>query len=209
MFSGIIEDIGQIRERAVGSAGARLVIDSRLTAELGIGESIAVNGVCLTVVERDATAFVTDLSPTTLSVTTLGGLDPGQPVNLERALRVGDRLSGHFVSGHVDAVGHVREAVPDGSSRHLGITAPHRLRPYLVEKGSVTVDGVSLTIVAVAGNTFQVTVIPHTLAVTTLARLAVADPVNLECDLLGKYVHRLLAPEGEPEEGDVRKGDPQ
>jgi riboflavin synthase len=196
MFSGIIETMGTVRRVTKTGDDARLTVDTELAAALAVGESIAVNGVCLTVVGTDAAGFEADLSSTTLTVTALGSLSPAQPVNLERALRVGDRLSGHFVSGHVDATGTILAIRPDGESRHLRVGYPDRLRPYLVDKGSITVDGVSLTLVAVDADAFFITVIPHTLAVTTLGRVTVGQRVNLEADLWGQYVHRILAADG-------------
>jgi riboflavin synthase len=194
MFTGIVRDIGEVR--AVESRGGdrRLTIGfTRLAAEeLALGDSICVQGVCLTVAEVTRGAFTADVSRETLSVTTLGECVVGARVNLEPALRAGDPLGGHLVSGHIDGVGRVTERRADARSTRLAIEAPAPLMRYIARKGSVALDGVSLTVNEVEGATFGVNLIPHTLAVTTLDRLAAGDRVNVEVDQLARYVERVL-----------------
>ena len=186
MFTGIVEESG----RVVGRDGARLRIGaSKVLDDVSIGASIAVNGCCLTVVAFGDGWWDADVSDETFSRTSLGSLAPGDPVNLERPVRPVDRLGGHIVQGHVDAVGEIVEPVPDLRVR----LAPELLR-YIVEKGSITVDGVSLTVVDVLPDGFTVAVIPHTAEVTTLGARRPGDPVNLEVDVMAKYAERLLAP---------------
>ena len=186
MFTGIVEESG----RVVGRDGARLRIGaSQVLDDVSIGASIAVNGCCLTVVAFGDGWWDADVSDETFSRTSLGSLTPGDPVNLERPVRPVDRLGGHIVQGHVDAVGEIVEPVPDLRVR----LAPELLR-YIVEKGSITVDGVSLTVVDVLPDGFTVAVIPHTAEVTTLGARRPGDPVNLEVDVMAKYAERLLAP---------------
>ncbi len=197
MFTGIVEELGTVRRISV-DPGRLAVACSAVTADAIVGASIAVSGCCLTVVELDDDGFEADLAPETLARTTLGSLAPGDPVNLERPLRLADRLGGHLVQGHVDGVGHVVDRVEDddGSVR-LIVAAPESVLAHLVEKGSVTVDGVSLTVTGVTDDAFSVALIPHTLALTTLGRRAPGDPVNLEGDVVAKYVQRLLEPLGQ------------
>ncbi|HTA18133.1 MAG TPA: riboflavin synthase [Polyangia bacterium] len=195
MFTGIIEATGIVDalETRNVDVGARLVVKTELdVGALPLGASIAVDGVCLTVIDRARGSFAADLGPETLARTTLGALRPGARVHLERPLRLGDALGGHLVSGHVDGVGEVVSRREIGTALELQIRAPENIVATLVEKGSVTVAGASLTINAVAGNTFSVTLIPHTLAVTTLGALAVGARVNLEGDLIAKHVDRLV-----------------
>lgn len=212
MFTGIIEGTGTVRAlRSDGRAG-RLIVDvgDRLRGAR-IGDSIAVNGVCLTVAAMTATEFEADLSAETLARTTLGDLRPGDAVNLERPLAVGDRLGGHLVQGHVDGVGRVTGRRGDGDAPDLEIAAPRHLTRYIVEKGSIAVDGVSLTVAAVSQDRFTVCLIPHTGAVTTLGALEPGDAVNLEIDVLAKYVERLIAsyaPQGTASKA-ARTSDPE
>lgn len=197
MFTGLVEAMGEVAalEALPGGAGMRLVVRSPAVAqESAIGDSVAVNGCCLTVTARDGDTLAFDAVPETLARTNLGRLHVGSPVNLERPLRLGDRLGGHLVQGHVDAVGEVRLVSPEGSSVRIAIDAPGNVRRYLVPKGSVAVDGVSLTVAAVTETGFEVVIIPHTAAVTTLGRVRPGDAVNLEADVVGKYIERLLAP---------------
>jgi riboflavin synthase len=167
-----------------------------LAARLAIGDSIAMSGVCLTVTERGEGRVVVELSPETLARTSLGGFRGGDEVNLEPSLRMGDPLGGHMVQGHVDGTAEVVGRRDLEDHRVLAFSVPPELAPFLVEKGSVTVDGVSLTVSALFPDRFEVALIPHTLEVTTLSRLTPGDRVNLEADVLGKYVHRLLAARG-------------
>lgn len=195
MFTGLIEDLGTVRRVERDSEGMRLTVATLLPmAELSQGESIAVNGVCLTVVSFGGGSFTADVSLETLDRSTLGRLAPGSRVNLERALRLSDRLGGHLVSGHVDAVGMVRRRQSRGNAVLFEFQMTGELLRYLVEKGSVAVDGISLTVNAVRADGFAVAVIPHSLAMTTLQERRVGDEVNIETDLLAKYVERLLAP---------------
>jgi len=190
MFTGIVEERGVVRE--VG--GSRLAVGCRtVTSDAEVGASVSVNGVCLTVVERSAAHLAFDVSEETLRRTSFARLSEGDPVNLERPLTLASRLGGHLVQGHVDGVGEVVEvaAANDGGA-WVSIRAPKDLRRYLVEKGSVCVDGVSLTVAALDGDTFAVALIPHTLAATTLGSALPNDPVNLEVDVIAKYVEALL-----------------
>jgi riboflavin synthase len=193
LFTGLIEDLGVVRQLHCGTDGGRITIATRLPmAEIKLGDSIAVNGACLTVTAFGNGQFTADVSPESLARTTLQELQPGQRVNLERALRLGDRLGGHLVSGHVDGVGQVVERFQDRNSVRFTIKNPPSLSRYLVEKGSVTIDGISLTVNTVAQETFGLTIIPLSLAKTTLQDRKVGSRVNIETDILGKYVERLL-----------------
>lgn len=194
MFTGIIEGVGRIA--ALDSVGG----DVRLTVAVGslpfdavqLGESIAVNGVCLTVIAFDASSFQADASTETLALTTLGRLTPGAAVNLERAMRPTDRLGGHLVSGHVDGLGAVVGIHDDARAQRWRFAAPDALLKYIAKKGSICVDGVSLTVNEVDEEGFEVALIPHTVAHTAFAHTAVGDAVNLEIDLVARYVERLL-----------------
>ena len=193
MFTGIIEATGTVEALDAREGGARLAVTTELdVGALPLGASIAVDGVCLTVIERAPGRFAADLGPETLARTTLGALRPGARVHLERPLRLGDALGGHLVTGHVDGVGTIVARRPVGASLELDVAAPSDIAATLVPKGSVTVAGASLTINAVAGARFSVTLIPHTLAVTTLGTLGVGASVNLEGDLIAKHVDRLV-----------------
>ncbi|MFC4729320.1 riboflavin synthase [Coralloluteibacterium thermophilus] len=194
MFTGLIEAVGAWREAEPRGGDLRAWIDTGTlpVAELVLGESVAVNGVCLTVVGTDAAGFAADISVETLDRTTLGTLGPGRAVNLERALRADARLGGHLVAGHVDGIGEVVAIAEDGRGQRWRFRAPEALRRYIAEKGSVCVDGVSLTVASLTGDGFEVALVPHTLAHTAFHRLAAGDPVNLEIDLVARYVERLL-----------------
>lgn len=193
MFTGLISDIGTLCARKGGAGGVRFEIETNLpTAEMAIGASIACAGACLTVVDRGGGWFAVDVSGETLSKTTLGDWQPGRRINLERSLRVGDELGGHLVSGHVDGVAQVAGRRADGDSTRVSVAAPAALARFLAGKGSVALDGVSLTVNEVTGDSFGVCVIPHTAAVTTLGELQPGDRVNLEIDMLARYVARLL-----------------
>jgi riboflavin synthase len=190
MFTGIVREVGTV----AAFDGSRLVVTGAETAaSSAVGDSVSVSGVCLTVVGREPGSLAFDVVPETLARTGLGGLQPGDAVNLEPALRVGDPLGGHVVQGHVDAVGRVRSLTPEGDSRRIWLDAPESVVRYCLEKGSIAVDGVSLTVAALDDDGVEVALIPHTLEVTTLGRLAPGDEVNLEVDVLAKVVERLLA----------------
>jgi riboflavin synthase len=199
MFTGIVEELGSVRRVERRGDAARIEIACTLVREdAALGASVAVNGCCMTVVELGDGWWAADAQPETLARTTVGDLAPGDAVNLERPVRLGDRLGGHLVQGHVDGVGHVveRRPSPDGSAV-VTIEVPADLRRYVVEKGSLTVDGVSLTVAgadALAPDGVTVALIPHTLAHTTLGTRQIGDAVNLEVDVLAKYVERLLTP---------------
>lgn len=196
MFTGIVEEIGRLKARE-GSpeGGARLVITARRVLEdIKTGDSIAVNGVCLTASEFSRDSFTAQVMPETLRKTNLAALAPGQTVNLERALALGGRLGGHLVSGHVDGTGVLAWRRPEGNALLLYFKAPASLLRYLIPKGSIAVDGISLTVALIDENGFSVSLIPHTAGETTLGGKQPGDTVNLETDLIGKYVERLLKP---------------
>ncbi len=198
MFTGLIEDLGTFRSLQAGGGSGRITIATALPMEeIALGDSIAVNGVCLTVVTFGSGQFSADVSAESLSRTVLGALRPGQRVNLERALRLSDRLGGHLVSGHVDGLGVLTERYQDRNAIRFTIEVPVPLQCYLVEKGSVAIDGISLTVNSVSSQGFSVAVIPHSLAKTTLQERRVGSNVNIETDLLGKYVERLMQPASE------------
>jgi riboflavin synthase len=192
VFTGIVTAVGRIARLDLEAGGARAVVEAPGLGleDVAIGDSIAVNGVCLTVVARDASRFEVDLSPETLAST--AGFEASSAVNLEKALRLADRLGGHLVSGHVDGVGEVTRVEAVGDNRVVSVRAPDELERYIARKGSVTVDGVSLTVNAVRGTDFEVNLIPHTRASTSLGSLRPGRRVNLEVDLLARYLERLL-----------------
>lgn len=191
MFTGLIEATGTVAVHDGNTDGVRLRVHTPLAAELTVGDSIAVNGVCLTAVDVDASSFAADISPQTLRVTTAGDWQVGRTVNLERPLRADARLGGHFVLGHVDGISTIAGIRQDGDSWWVTIALPSDLAPLLIPKGSITVDGISLTVADLADDTFSVQIIPHTWTVTTLGERRVGDRINLEADVLGKYVARL------------------
>ena len=189
MFTGIVEELGEVASHANG----RLVVRCATVVEdSAVGASVAVNGVCLTVVENDGRSLAFDLSEETLQRTTLGSLQRSSPVNLERPVTLATRLGGHLVQGHVDGVGTIDRIDRTATGAELAVEAPPAVGRYLVEKGSVAVDGISLTVAARNGRTFDVALIPHTLDVTTLGRVATGDRVNLEADVIAKYVEGLV-----------------
>ena len=198
MFTGLIQSVGTLLQREPRGGDVRLRIGTGTLPfdDVALGESIAVNGVCLTVIEFDASSFAVDASTETLALTTLGGLAIGAPVNLERAMLPTDRLGGHLVSGHVDGVGRVREVWPDARSQRWRFEVPAALRKYIATKGSICVDGVSLTVNGIDDDGFEVALIPHTVAHTAFSATQVGDAVNLEVDLVARYVERLLAERG-------------
>ena len=190
MFTGIVEEVGIVKDLE----GQMMVVQARKVMEgLKLGDSIAVNGACLTVVQRADNTFIVELSPETLRRTSLGVLSVGDGINLERPLAVTDRLGGHIVQGHVDATGSITSSKPDGDCVILRIRSPKRLMPYIVEKGFVTVDGISLTVVKRGASSFTLSVIPYTLQNTNLLGKTVGDRVNLEADIVAKYVESILA----------------
>ncbi|HSG80506.1 MAG TPA: riboflavin synthase [Acidimicrobiia bacterium] len=193
MFTGIVEAVGSVVDVVDGHGRRRFVIDAAgLGDGMAIGDSIAVNGVCLTAVEIDGAAVVVEAVDETLDRSNLGDLGAGSAVDLERPMRAGGRFDGHIVQGHVDGTGTVRSITPEGASRRFWFDTPAGVLRYLVEKGSVTVDGVSLTVSGVDASGFEVVLIPHTLEVTVLGTRTLGDRVNLEVDVLAKYVERLL-----------------
>jgi riboflavin synthase len=192
MFTGLIESVGHIDEVKPTPAGFRLRVSTPLAAELRPGDSLAISGVCLTVIAADADGLHADVSPETARVTTFGAAKRGGTVNLERPLRAGARLDGHFVQGHVDATGVIEDLRQEGDSWWLTITYPPSVAPFIVRKGSIAVDGISLTVAGVDDKRFDVQIIPFTWQNTTLRTVKVHDLVNLEFDLIGKYVLRAM-----------------
>ena len=194
MFTGLVEHRGTVRELERGEGGVRLTVESALAAELSQGDSIAVNGVCLTAVQTEPGAFRADVMPETLRRSSLGPLAVGDRVNVELPMRAGDRLGGHIVQGHVDGLATVGSISDEGFARVISLDAPSGLLRYLVEKGSVAIDGVSLTVAAVDEESFSVSLIPETLERTTLGGLGPGREVNIEVDVLAKYIEKLAVP---------------
>jgi riboflavin synthase len=192
MFTGLVESLGTVSRAEDTGAGRRIAVRDSMGRELAIGESVAVNGACLTVVGVDGDEFAFDVGPETLLRTNLGAMATGDGVNLERSLRAGDRLGGHFVQGHVDAVGIIEARLRQGDWEDIWFRCPGELTRLMVPKGSIAVDGVSLTLVKVEPERFSVMLIPHTQSATTLGSKKVGDPVNLEADMLAKHVAKLL-----------------
>lgn len=192
MFTGIVEALGTLVEVKPMAGGYRLRVETALAPEITVGESLAVNGVCLTVILRDGDELHADVGPETLRVTNLGNLQRGERVNLERPMRLDGRLGGHLVLGHVDGMGVVDEVRADFDSHWVTVSFPPALAPLFVHKGSVAVEGVSLTVAGLGERQFDVQVIPYTWRHTTLNTLRAGDKVNLECDMIGKYVVRAL-----------------
>jgi riboflavin synthase len=192
MFTGLIEDLGRIDEVKPTPSGFRVRVTTSLAGSLTPGDSVAINGVCLTVVSADADGLHADVGPETARITTFGTLRRGAAVNLERPLRAGAPVDGHFVQGHVDAVGVIDDLRPDGDSWWLTVAYPATLTPFIVRKGSIAVDGISLTVAGLDDKCFDVQVIPHTWTHTNLQYAREGDGVNIECDILGKYVARAL-----------------
>ena len=194
MFTGLIQDVGTVESLAAGTEGARMRIVTSLAAEIGDGDSVAVNGVCLTATAVDERGFATEAMNQTLAVTALGAVESGDPVNLELAMRASDRLGGHIVQGHVDGVGEVVAVDEDGFARRLRVRLPAGLLRYAIDKGSVALDGVSLTISALGEDWIEVSLIPETLQRTSLGRVEPGRKVNVESDVIAKHVERLMAP---------------
>ena len=199
MFTGIVEELGTIRAIRRGASSAVLSIGAgTILDDLKVGDSVAVNGVCLTATQVDGGGFTADVMHETLDRSSLAGLAPGDKVNLERAMAAGGRFGGHIVSGHIDATGTITDRRRDDNAVWYTVSAPAALLRYVVEKGSIAIDGISLTVAAVEADRFSVSVIPHTAAVTVLGGKRPGDPVNLEADLIGKYVEKLLRPAQAP-----------
>ncbi len=192
MFTGLVEDLGNVFEADIGVDGVRLTIETPLSEELEVGDSVAINGVCLTATWVGNGAFDVDVMHETLARTSLAKLEPGSPVNLELALRASDRLGGHIVQGHVDGVGNVSDVEDDGFARRMRIEALEDVLRYVVQKGSITVDGVSLTVAAADNQSFTVSLIPETLQRTNLGTAEPGMTVNLEVDVLAKYVEKMV-----------------
>jgi riboflavin synthase len=190
MFTGLVEAVGELVERKPTHGGFRLRIGSSMAPQLTAGESLAVNGVCLTVILAEHSEIHADVSPETARVTTLGSLPRGSQLNLERPLRADSRFGGHFVQGHVDAIGYVEELREDAEFHWLTVSYPPHLASLIVHKGSIAVDGISLTVAGLGTDRFDVQIVPYTMSHTNLGRLQIRDRVNLECDMIGKYVVR-------------------
>ncbi len=197
MFTGIVETMGTLVGRTDVGGDRRLLIDTGSLSLAGCasGDSISVSGACLTMLDPAANRFTADVSRETLALTILGGLEEGEPVNLELAMGVSDRMGGHLVTGHVDGLGSLVSRAPDGRAERFEFEAPRELARYIARKGSVCIDGVSLTVNAVQGRRFSVCLIPHTMEITTLGRLQPGDRVNLEVDLIARYLERLMDPD--------------
>ncbi|HEX5762467.1 MAG TPA: riboflavin synthase [Solirubrobacterales bacterium] len=194
MFTGLIQDIGRVDSVQADGDGARLQISTGLAADVQPGDSVALNGACLTATAVAAEGFETDAMNQTLEVTTLGELEPGARVNLELAMRASDRLGGHIVQGHVDGVGEVVSIKDDGFAKRLRVALPVELSRYLIDKGSIALDGVSLTVAALGEAWVEVSLIPETLERTTLGEAAPGRKINVECDVVAKYVERIMGP---------------
>jgi riboflavin synthase len=192
MFTGLVEALGELAESKATSGGVRLRIASPLATQLAPGDSLAVNGVCLTVTFASGSEILADVGPETVRVTTLGSMARGTLINLERPLRADGRFGGHFVQGHVDGIGILEESRPEAEFLWLTLSFPPDLAPYIARKGSIAVDGISLTVAGLGADRFDVQIVPYTLAHTNLKQLQVHARVNLECDMLGKYVARAL-----------------
>ena len=193
MFTGIVEELGSVRRVLPSSRAGKIVIAARKVLEgTQVGDSIAVNGVCLTVVELGSDEFMADVMPETLRKTGLGQLKAGDPVDLERAMAADGRFGGHIVSGHIDGTGRIKEVRPEQNAQIVTIEAPRHILDLVVEKGSIAIDGISLTVASVSPTTFSVSIIPHTAAQTVLLKKRAGDIVNLENDIIGKYVQKLL-----------------
>jgi len=201
MFTGLVESVGEIAGVEPTNGGVRLRVTAPLASEVRPGDSVAVNGVCLTAVVAGAAEMHFDVGPETLRVTTLGGLSRGHVVNLERPLRADGRLGGHFVQGHVDAIGHIADLRTDAEFLWVTVAFPPELARYIVPKGSIAVDGISLTVALLGDGRFDVQIVPFTREHTNLSRARIQDRVNLECDMVGKYVARAIDLAGLPVKG--------
>lgn len=194
MFTGLVQDVGTVDSVEAGAEGSRLRITTGLAAEVGDGDSVAVNGVCLTATAVDADGFRAEAMNQTLEVTAMAGLEPGARVNLELAMRASDRLGGHIVQGHVDGVAEAISVEDDGFAKRLRLTLPPELSRYVIDKGSIALDGVSLTVAALGEDWIEVSLIPETLERTNLGEAAPGRKINVECDLVAKYVERIMGP---------------
>jgi riboflavin synthase len=194
MFTGLIEDVGTVETVDRSGSGARLHISTQLVSQIGEGDSVAVNGCCLTATAVDDTGFATEAMNQTLVVTALSAIEGGSRVNLELAMKAGDRLGGHIVQGHVDGIGTAVSVEDDGFARRIRVELPPELLRYVVDKGSITLNGVSLTVADLGDSWAEVSLIPETLERTNLADLAPGDRLNVECDVIAKYVERLMSP---------------
>lgn len=194
MFTGLIQDVGQVAAVETGADGARLRIETGLGSEIAVGDSVAVNGICLTATAVSGSGFETEAMNQTLSVTALGSVEAGTRVNLELAMRASDRLGGHIVQGHVDGVGGVLSVEADGFARRLQVELPDELMRYVIDKGSIALNGVSLTVADLGDSWATVSLIPETLDRTSLGDLEPGSRLNVECDLVAKYVERLMSP---------------
>lgn len=204
MFTGLVEEIGNIKAIIKSTKSAKITIKaSKVLEEVKLGDSISTNGVCLTVTDFSTNYFTVDVMAETMRRSNLKNLSSGDEINLERALRLGDRLGGHMVSGHIDGVGVISKYKNEDNAVWITIKTPPELLRYIVEKGSIAIDGVSLTVAYVDDETFKVSIIPHTKDVTTLLRKKIGNEVNLECDMVGKYIEKLISVK---EETNVKKG---
>jgi len=196
VFSGLIADLGRVAAVTSGPEGARIEVETSLAGEITAGDSVAVNGTCLTATSVEDGGFTAEAMKQTLGMTSLGSLEPGDPVNLELALRAGDRLGGHIVQGHVDGVGEVVSAEAEGFSTRLRISLPGNLLRFVIPQGSITVEGVSLTVADASADWIEVALIPETKERTNLGVLVPGNPVNIECDVIARYVERMVSPYG-------------
>lgn len=201
MFTGLIQDVGEVRSLDSGVAGARLKIATSLGSEIGLGDSVAVNGICLTATAADDAGFETEAMNQTLEVTALGSVEAGDRVNLELAMKASDRLGGHIVQGHVDGVGEVSSVIDDGFAKRLRITLDRDLLRYAIDKGSIALDGVSLTVAGLGEDWLEISLIPETLERTNLGETQAGRKINVECDVIAKHVERLVAPLARKEQG--------
>ncbi|GFP74074.1 riboflavin synthase [Clostridium fungisolvens] len=203
MFTGLVEEIGRVESVVKSAKSARIVIKAKTVLEgVKLGDSICTNGVCLTVTSFDSSSFTIDAMAETMRRSNLKNLSPGDEVNLERALRVGDRLGGHIVSGHIDGIGTIEDYQREDNAVWITVSASSELVRYIVQKGSIAMDGVSLTVAYVDYSVFKVSIIPHTKDMTTLLRKKIGDEVNLECDMIGKYIEKFI---GAKEQSAVKK----
>jgi riboflavin synthase len=201
LFTGLIQDVGEVRSLDSGDAGARLKIATSLGSEIGLGDSVAVNGACLTATATDDAGFETEVMNQTLEVTALGGIEGGDRVNLELAMKASDRLGGHIVQGHIDGVGEVSSVTDDGFAKRLQVALDRDLLRYAIDKGSIALDGVSLTVAGLGEDWLEVSLIPETLERTNLGDAQAGRKINVECDVIAKHVERLVAPLARKEQG--------